>query len=62
MMDRPSLMQAIEDLVAANARITPAIVSKDLEAIDSAADDLDYFIDRLCKSVGLDKVSLERHV
>jgi hypothetical protein len=59
MLERPSLMQAIEDVVKANTYLRDATRAPDSDDIDGAVADMDFFIAQLCRSVGLDKRTME---
>ena len=55
-----SLMQAIEDIIRANADLERANSAGNLDDIDDAVADMDYYIAQLCQTVGLDKRTVER--
>lgn len=55
-----SLMQVIEDIIRANAELARANSAGNLDDIDAAVADMDYYLAQLCMSVGIDKRTMER--
>jgi hypothetical protein len=62
MMERPSLMQVVENLLRSNKELRTASASHSMLDIDEAASNIDWHLAQLCKAIGLDKKTLERAV
>lgn len=56
-MDRLTLMEAVENLLAANKYLKS---SKTIEDYDDSSSDVDYAIRQLCRTLGLSMEHMER--
>lgn len=59
-MNGTSLMQALEEVIRANLNLDRAVASGNLESIDDNMGSLDYALNELCKSIGVDMRHMER--